>query len=260
VHHRTVEQLAAGVSPLHRLDPRAKLLCVLAYIVGVAVAPAVPALAPGPALLVLAGILLARLPLGFVLSRTLLVLPFAGFVAVFLPFTRGETLLGTFPLLGLAVYTEGLMLAISVVIKAALAILAVQFLVLTTRYNHLLLALRSLRVPQVVVAILAFLFRYLDLLADESLRIRRARRSRSPGRTVRWRGRSTGGLVGRLFLRALDRADRVHGAMLSRGFDGEVRLLVRLKPPGRAEACFVAVFLTGASFLVAFGCWMGGGG
>jgi cobalt/nickel transport system permease protein len=140
---------------------------------------------------------------------------------------------------GIAIYREGLVLCLSILCKGTLAILAIGWLVFTTRFHHLLAALRSFRVPRVIVMTVSFLFRYLDLLSDQSLRVRRARASRSPGGTTRWRWRSTGGMVGRLLLRALDRADRVHQAMVARGYDGEVRLLTTLQV-GRSDLWFLA--------------------
>jgi cobalt/nickel transport system permease protein len=247
MHHRTVERLAALESPVHRLDPRVKLLCTLVFVVAVALLPA--RLQAGYAVaagMVVAGLLAARLPWGFVLSRLLRLLPFVVLVGIFWPFSRGREVVGRIDALGLTVYREGLVFGLALLLKGTLAILAVGWLVFSTPFHRLLSALRALRVPQVVVATLLFLFRYLDLLADESERVRRARAARSPGRTVRWRGRSTGGLIGRLFVRALHRAERIHRAMLARGFDGEVRVLQALRLR-KADLIF------GAGFVVALG-------
>lgn len=259
MHHRTVEQLAAADSPVHRLDPRVKLLVVLALVVGISLMPGWPpeSFVPLVAVLLL-GLAVARLPFGFVFSRVLMVLPFVGLVALFLPFTRGSQVIVCWDALGLCVYREGLELAAAIGCKGALAVLAVSWLVFSTPFQRLLLALRALRVPRVIVAVLGFLFRYLDLMADESLRVRRARDARSPGRTRRWRGRSTGGLVGRLLLRTLDRAERVHRAMVARGYDGEVRVLGRIAV-GRADLAFVLLALGLLAPATAAGWWLGGG-
>jgi cobalt/nickel transport system permease protein len=229
VHHRTVERLAAGDSLVHRIDPRVKWLLVLSYVIGLTLIPPDPLVMYAPAaLLVLAGLMLAKLPFGFVLKRTLLVLPFVGLVAVFLPFTRGKEVFVSWPAFGIVLYREGLVLALSVLLKGVLAILAVGWLVFTTPFTHLLLALRSFRVPKLIVSVLSFLFRYLDLLADESLRVRRARSARCPEKKIQKLGRSTGGMVGNLMLRTLDRAERIHRAMRARAFDGEIRSVRRL--------------------------------
>jgi cobalt/nickel transport system permease protein len=78
------------------------------------------------------------------------------------------------------------------------------------------------------------MWRYLFVLVDEALRLMRARAARSgdsgisgsrKGGSVVWRGRVTGGMAGSLFLRGIERSDRIYMAMLSRGYDGEVRTL-----------------------------------
>jgi cobalt/nickel transport system permease protein len=202
-----------------------------------------------PMVFVLTGLLMARLPMGFVFSRALLVLPFVGMVAVFLPFTKGQEIVWCWKSLGICVYQEGIDSALTILIKGCLAIVSVAWLVFTTPFNRLLQAMRALKIPQVVVAVLAFLFRYLDIMADESLRIRRARIARSAGKKLRWSARSTGGLVGILFLRALDRAERVHRAMCARGFDGEMRTLtlLKMKPSdlffGAVVMAFVCIYI-----------------
>ncbi len=230
VHHRTVEQLASGNSVIHRLDARVKLLMTLVFVLLCAVIPGWPLVRFVPLLLlVLLGIAMARLPWLFVLRRVLVVFPFVGVLAVFLPFTKGTTLLWHWDWAGISIYQQGLEMAAGILTKGAIAILAVSWLVFTTPFGRLLLAMRWFGAPRIVVAVLGFLFRYLDLMADESMRVRRARRARSPRRINRWASRSTGGMVGRLLLRTLDRAERVHAAMVSRGYDGEVRVLVPLR-------------------------------
>jgi cobalt/nickel transport system permease protein len=247
MHHRTVEQLAASDSPIHRLDPRVKLLVLLCYVICVAVLPAWPVFAFIPFLLFsVTALAIARLPAMFVVSRVMAVLPFVFLVAVFLPFTRGQDVLFRPEGFFLTVYKEGTLLALGVLMKGVLAILGVCCLVFTTPFSRLLLALRHFKMPKVLVAVLGFLFRYLDLLADESLRVRRARRLRSLGRARKMRWRSTGGMVGRLLLRTLDRAERVHRCMVARGYDGEVRVLDN---PGMKKSDLRFGFFSGCALL-----------
>ncbi len=246
MHHRRVEQIALGRSWIHRLDPRIKLPAALLLVATIATRPQEPWFHfVAPLTLILLGLLLAKLPLGFVFSRTLMVLPFVAMVALFLPFSQGEEVVHCFDSPGICIYREGLGAALAILLKGILAIMTVAWLVFTTPFNHLLQAMRALKVPQVVVAVLAFLFRYLDIMADESMRMRRARLARSAGRRVRWPARSTGGMVGRLFLRALDRAERVYRAMLARGFDGEIRLFAKfvLKKSDLGFASVLLVFV-----------------
>jgi cobalt/nickel transport system permease protein len=92
--------------------------------------------------------------------------------------------------------------------------------------------MRSLGIPPILVSIFGLMWRYLFVLADEALRLLRARQARSghsdrpglkPGGSLSWRGRVAGGMAGSLFLRAFERSDRIYMAMLARGYDGEVR-------------------------------------
>ena len=97
----------------------------------------------------------------------------------------------------------------------------------TTQFPDLMHALRHLRLPQILVAVISFMYRYLFVLADEAMRLLRARQARSaqlPGQkaggSLWWRARVAGNMVGQLFLRSYDRSDRVYNAMLARGYRG----------------------------------------
>ena len=99
----------------------------------------------------------------------------------------------------------------------------------TTPFPDLVEALRRLRVPRLLVAIIGFMYRYLAVLSGEASRLNRARLSRSAvvagrsGGSIRWRAGVVGGMVGSLFLRSYERSERVYAAMQARGFDGEFR-------------------------------------
>ncbi len=192
-----------------------------------------------------AAIIAAGLPLGFVLSRLSMVFPFVFLVIVFLPWSHGTHVLWHRP--GWPpIYREGVELALAVMLKGMLSVLAIAVVVFTTPIVKLLGALRALRMPRVLVAVLSFLFRYLDLLADQSQRVRRARIARGGGRgTLAWR--AAGGGVGRLFVRALARAERIYTAMLARGYAGDVCCLE--KPVMRRAdwcACACGILWIGA--------------
>ena len=111
----------------------------------------------------------------------------------------------------------------------------------TTRFALLLEALRRLGMPQVVAVQLGFLYRYIFVLIDEAMRIRRARDFRGAALApVGRRLAATGGVIGTLFIRTLDRSQRVHLAMAARGYRGEPHSLSRLHFTA-ADAAFLTV-------------------
>jgi cobalt/nickel transport system permease protein len=97
----------------------------------------------------------------------------------------------------------------------------------STPFPDLVHAMRHLRMPDVLVSIVSFMYRYLFVLADEVMRMLRAREARSakvPGQksggALLWRARIAGSMVGQLLLRSLDRSERVYNAMVARGYKG----------------------------------------
>ncbi len=102
-------------------------------------------------------------------------------------------------------------------------------LAFTTPFHDLVDALRQLRLPRIMVAIISFMYRYLSVLSGEATRMARARAARSAdpdghgGGTLIWRARTTGSMVGSLFLRSYERSERIYAAMQARGFEGEFR-------------------------------------
>ena len=233
MRHSFLDRYRHGTSLIHRLDPRLKLLATLAFVL------AVTTTTPGDwlafallAALVVAAIRVAEVPLAEGLKRSAIVLPFAGMVAISLPFTTAGEVVWSWSILGwtLTATGEGLLLFATVVVKSWLSVMASGLLVVTTPFPDLLRAMRSLHVPAVLTATISFMYRYLFVLTDEAMRLQTARAARSvgAGRTVWWRARVLGGMIGSLFIRSYERSERIYAAMLSRGFAGEARTLTRL--------------------------------
>jgi cobalt/nickel transport system permease protein len=158
-------------------------------------------------------------------------LPFL-LAALPLVFLRDGDPLATWHLgpLVLTIHGEGLRQFATIAAKSWLSVQAALLLTYTTPFHELVDALRKLRVPEVMVSIIGFMYRYLSVLADEASRLIRARASRSavaPGRraggSLGWRARVTGGMVGTLFLHSYERSERIYAAMLARGFTGTFR-------------------------------------
>lgn len=231
LHIDLADQYRRGSSRVHRLDPRVKLAGAVLFIV---VASVLPAGAWGAYGLLFAATLvvaaLTGLGTGFALKRSFVALPFA-LAAISLPFTvAGRPLAQLGPLV---VSVEGTVRFASILIKSWLSVQMAIVMTFTTAFPDLLWGLRALRLPPALVAIISFMYRYLFVLADEALRLMRARASRSgagaPGRraggSLWWRGKVAGGMVGNLTLRAFERSERIHASMTARGFQGEIRML-----------------------------------
>ncbi|MGQ0636263.1 MAG: cobalt ECF transporter T component CbiQ [Planctomycetaceae bacterium] len=155
---------------------------------------------------------LAEVPVVYLLRRVALCLPFLALIALSIPFARG--------------FSGGWDAAASVIVRGLTAFLAGLWLAATTPFERLLATLQRLRVPRVLIAMLAFMYRYTFLLFDELARMRAAQRARTFGPRRPWEvWRHNARLIAVLLIRALSRAERVHGAMCARGWRGEVRLL-----------------------------------
>lgn len=218
-HTLSFDRLTYIVSPVHSMDPRAKILTALLFVLGVVLSPAMrPIEFLLIAALLFAVILLGRLPLRPVLLRSAFVLPLAGGIALFAPLAGLEA---PWTLDAVAeAYRTGWPVIWSVMSKAWLSAMGGLLLAATTPAPRLFAGLRALRMPAIFITMLTFLHRYTDVLGDQLRSLRRAVASRGPSVTGRRLVSLYGNLAGNLFIRAYERGERVHAAMLSRGYDG----------------------------------------
>jgi cobalt/nickel transport system permease protein len=230
-------------SPVHQLDGRVKFVLAVAFILTCSLTP-ISAWAVYILLfaLILSIEILSTLGVGYVLKRASLALPFvlAALPVVFT--TKGAELfslpIGTWTLIA---SVEGLERFISIALKSWLSVQAAIVMAAATPFPELLQAMRAVGIPRLLVAMFGLTWRYLFVLVDEALRLIRARAARSgvssstsPSTSLRtkgeggriiWRAQVAGGMAGSLFLRGFERSDRIYTAMLSRGYDGEVRVM-----------------------------------
>lgn len=212
-----------GHSAVHRLAPEAKVVAVFAFVIAVALTPreALWVFAvDGVALLAVARV--ARVPYRFLFTRMLVVLPFVLF-ALLLPFiAEGERT----TVLGVSVAVEGLWGMATILSRSLLGVAASVLLAATTEVPRILRGLERLRIPPVLTAIAAFMLRYLEVIADELGRMRRAMTARGYDPRWLWQARPIAASAGALFIRSYERGERVHAAMLARGWDGRMPDLV----------------------------------
>lgn len=216
-----MDTLAMGDTPLHHLDPRAKLMTTLAFIVAVVSFGKYELSAMIPFFIFpLAQIAKGDLPFMYLLRKVMIVAPFALFIGIFNPLIDRETLVR----LGSIHISGGWISYLSILMRFALTVMAALTLIALTGFNTVCLALEKLGVPRPFVVQLLFLYRYLFVLTDEAARLARARSLRvfeSNGMGFK----PFASMVGHLLLRTLDRAQRIHIAMCCRGFEGHIPIL-----------------------------------
>jgi cobalt/nickel transport system permease protein len=233
LHVHALDVYSPRESIVHRLDPRVKLVLTAGFIISAALVPEGGWSAYG-ALAVLAVLVafISRLGIGFVQRRATVVLPFT-LAAVAVVFSTPGCSVLTVSVLGqeLNVTNSGLTRFASVLLKSWLSVQMAVVLTASTRFPDVLRAMRDVGLPKVMVSVAGFAYRYIFVIGDEVLRMMRARTARSGsleesgGGSVFWRAQVTGGMAGSLFLRSIERSERVYDAMVARGYNGEVRSL-----------------------------------
>jgi len=244
-HHDLGTLHAPLETPVHSIDATVKLVCLLGFLFAVVATPpqAVPAFAIY--LMLVVGVeACARLPVRVLGRRLLIEIPFVAFAAA-LPF------IGVGPhreIFGLSVSIAGCWAAWSILAKATLGTAATVVLAWTTPVTDILAGLERLHVPRVLVAIAGFMVRYLDVVAGELHRLQIARVSRGDNPRWFWQGRAVAATAGTLFVRSFERGERVHNAMLARGFTGQFPTTA---PDAGPRRWFPAIVWPGAACAVA---------
>jgi len=232
-----LDLLAEKKSPIHRLDPRAKVLTTLVFIVYVVsfdkyeIAGLLPFFFY-PAFLV--G--LADVPFGYLLRKLILVSPFVLFIGIFNPILDREIVFqfGSLDISG------GWLSLISIMLRFTLTVGAALLLIATTGFPAICMALVKLGVPRVFAVQLLMLYRYVFVLIEECIRMIRAYTLRSFSKKM-MPFHVFKQLLGNLLLRTLDKAQRIHMAMLSRAFTGDIHI-VRQFSFGMGEFAYLVSF------------------
>ena len=234
MHFDAFDRYHETESFLHRLDPRVKVVVTVVFILSNALLPDGAWMAFGLSwLFLLLANFLSNLGVGFTLKRSLVALPFALIALTVLFSIPGKPLVSFhFLFWDLTISDAGMLRFVSILIRSWLSVQMAILLVATARFPDLIHALQHLRVPAILTTIIAFLYRYLFVLADEVFRLMRARESRGaaiPGKrgggSLAWRAGVAGNMAGQLFLRSYERSDRVYNAMLARGYRGHMQTI-----------------------------------
>jgi cobalt/nickel transport system permease protein len=226
VRHSFIDRYANLDSPLHLLDARTKLVGFTALVITIL---SIRNGSPGQffafffLMAILAGI--SQIPMHYVVGRAVALLPFVLLAGLAAPW-KGSA---------------GWAWFLALLLRSVLCLLILVLLTNTTRFVELLRGLRKLGCPRILVANLSFLYRYLFVLADEVMRMRQARDSRRVGSAGALAElRTLGSMLGTVMVRSFERADRMHQAMLSRGFLGEFPVAAPRKLSWR-DLAFISV-------------------
>ncbi len=213
---KRLDNLANSDSPIHRLDPRAKVLTTLVFIVAVVSFGRYELSALLPFFVFPAAVIgIADLPAGYIARKVALLCPFALMVAIFNPLFDRAVMLR----LGPVGISGGWISCASILLRASLTVGAAIILLAVTGFPAICRALERLGMPPAFAVQLLFLYRYIFVLTEEGGRAARARELRSCGRKGLGM-RVYGALLGSLLIRTWQRAERIHMAMLARGFTG----------------------------------------
>ena len=219
-------------SLVHALDARVKIIFTIAFILFLSLTT----MNAWPSYILFLSItlsvaLISRIGIGFMLKRALLAFPFilAALPLIFSASSDRVTITISENIQFL-INPSGLFQFINIAIKAWISMQAAVLFSSTTRFTDILAGLQALKVPAILVSVIGLMWRYLFLMVDEVMRMLQARASRSgylvktkkTGGRVLWRAKVSGGMAGSLFLRSIERSERVFAAMQSRGYDGKV--------------------------------------
>lgn len=237
-----LDRLATGDTVIHRLDPRVKVVIAALFVVCVVSFDkyAIAAMLPFAVfLMIIMG--LGEIPAGYVITKLVITSPFAVMVGIFNPLLDQQTVLH----LGSWAISGGWVSFLSILLRFGLTVAAMLVLIATTGFNQVCMALERLGIPKIFAVQLLMLYRYIFVLLEEGQRMHRARSLRS----FQKRGmemKQYAYLLGQLLLRTIDRGQRIHLAMLCRGFDGTIRIRQTLRLTTRD----IVVFLAGAMLLI----------
>lgn len=225
-------------STVHALSPQSKILATVGFVLVVVLTPREWILAfAGYLVVLIAALALAKVPLRRVLAGLAIEVPFVVF-AVLMPFVGPE------PSGWLGLSVPGLWAAWNILIKASLGIVAATLLSSTTLPTDIVAGLQTLRIPGPIVAIMTFFIRYVDVVTDQYQRMRVAQQARGfqASSPKSWPVLAHG--LGALFVRSFERGERVHLALVSRGYDG------RLPAPVTTGSSWPAAILPTAALTI----------
>ncbi len=214
MRHSFIDRFSDRKSFLHSLDPRVKFIIAIIIILNIITTgnnDYISFLIYFFIIIIL--ILISNVPLGYIFSRSLVIIPFVLLISIFNIFFR----------------EDGIIIFYNIAIRTFLSILSMILLSSTTDFVSLLKGLERMKIPDIFIQMLSFMFRYLFVIMDEMLKLKMARDTRYFGGRIINQIKVFGNIIGVLFIRSYERAERIYNSMLARGFNGEIITMNELR-------------------------------
>ena len=219
-------------SLLEKLDPRTKIISFLLVILCMILTPITRIRDFGLYFLLIVAIgFFSKITPRQILKKVCILVPFVLFIAMFVPFIKEGNVCWSLKINNwkLDITYEGVWTFLNIIVKSTLSIFLLVIATSTTTFPDFLKGLDMLRIPRLLVMLMSFMYRYIFVLIDEARRLMRARSLRYFGSRYKEQFRTMGYMVGVLFIRTYERAERIYSAMIIRGFSGEALSVKRCR-------------------------------
>jgi len=215
-----VDKYAFLNSSVHSFDQRCKIVSFLILITAISfMSSAVPAIAGLLAALIVA--VFSRLPVKFLIKRIAMPLFFLLPLFLLLPVTAGGDIYTV--IYGINIYFQGIKTAVLILIKTSSIILLFNIMIATCPFSETVCALQSLRLPEKIINMIAFTYRFIHVYIIDFNKMRTAlilRGYKSESGLRSWK--TSANLTGSLIVRSYEQTDRIHNAMKLRGYSGRL--------------------------------------
>ena len=241
-------------SRLHHLAAHRKIVATVLFVFAVVCTPRAVWWPYPVYLLILAVVgVIGSVPFWFVVRRMVIEVPFVIFAFLLPVFASGPRV----DVLGMSLSESGLIAGAAILLKGSIGVIAAIELAATTRPTELVTGLQRLRVPSIIAEIMSFMLRYASVITDDVRRMRIAREARCFAPRHLGHARAIAATAGTLFVRTYERGERVHLAMLSRGYAGSLPTFAGDEPAHTARRQWAAALAMPAAAIVTVAvCWM----
>ncbi len=225
--HFDIDRYAHLDSPIHKFDPRIKLISILVLIFSIVLLKDIKVLLIC-LLIAFSLVLVSKIPLRFLMKRLRWVLFFILALSIIMVLTLpGDSITSIY---FFRISEQGLTMAFIISLKALSVMLLIFPMLATVRFDNFIKTLDSLKLPNKLVQIITFSYRYIFVILNELQRSLRSIESRGfRSRTNRFTIKVLGNAIGMLLVRSYERSERVHNAMVSRGYDGSIKTLTKFE-------------------------------